>query len=357
MGIGTFNLIMSLLPPNGFFRLLELIGVGKNKETGLNELVNLYLDKDALHQFLTSIILLGYNLVITYFLGKPTDKELCKAILEEKLAKYPKGGLFAFFQGRYHFLQGELPEAISWYKKSIDPQDKWHQLNHLAYWELLWSNLLSLNWKEAQNYSNLLFEESNWSKCTYAYQRAAILCHSQDELTQDQKETQIWLMENIPKWKQRIAGKSIPLEKFAVYKAQRFIEQGNYLVLPGIELIYAWNGFKILGQSSSLIEPIFELVEKAEAKVKQERDKPFYEDNICLVMFLKGVCLRYLKPQKAQEYFRNVIECHEKLKGDTYLVPYANYELALLLKDAGNFSEAFELLETTKKNYKDYKLK
>merc|ERR1719410_1474688 len=105
MGIGTFNLIMSLLPPNGFFRLLELIGVGKNKETGLNELVNLYLDKDALHQFLTSIILLGYNLVITYFLGKPTDKELCKAILEEKLAKYPKGGLFAFFQGRVNYLK------------------------------------------------------------------------------------------------------------------------------------------------------------------------------------------------------------------------------------------------------------
>ena len=76
-------------------------------------------------------------------------------------------------------------------------------------------------------------------------------------------------MENIPKWKQRIAGKSIPLEKFAVYKAQKFIEQGNYLVLPGIELIYVWNGFKILDQSSSLIEPIFELVEKAETKVKQ----------------------------------------------------------------------------------------
>jgi len=43
-----------------------------------------------------------------------------------------------------------------------------------------------------------------------------------------------------------------------------------------------------------------------------------------------------------------VIECHEKTKGDTYLVPYANYELALLLKDAGNLSEAFELVETTK---------
>ena len=103
----------------------------------------------------------------------------------------------------------------------------------------------------------------------YAYQRAALQCQIQDELMPDEKETQIWLMKNIPKWKQRIAGKSIPIEKFAVDKAQRFIEQGNYLVLPGIELIYVSNGFKILGQSSSLIEPILELDEKAEAQVEQ----------------------------------------------------------------------------------------
>lgn len=33
---------------------------------------------------------------------------------------------------------------------------------------------------------------------------------------------------------QRIAGKSLPIEKFAMKKAIRYFEQGNRLTLPGL---------------------------------------------------------------------------------------------------------------------------
>ena len=52
------------------------------------------------------------------------------------------------------------------------------------------------------------------------------------------------------------------MEKFAVAKADRFLAQGNQLVLPALELIYVWNGFKILGKSWEMMEPVFLLVEK-----------------------------------------------------------------------------------------------
>ena len=68
---------------------------------------------------------------------------------------------------------------------------------------------------------------------------------------------------NVPKWKQRIAGKSIPMEKFAIAKSKLFLEQGNNLILPSLELIYMWNGFRTLGSRYKTIEPLYILVEKA----------------------------------------------------------------------------------------------
>ena len=76
---------------------------------------------------------------------------------------------------------------------------------------------------------------------------------------------------NVPKWKQRIAGKSIPMEKFAIAKSKLFLDQGNCLILPSLELVYMWNGFRIIGSRFETIEPIYVLVEKA---IKQhERNK------------------------------------------------------------------------------------
>ncbi len=77
-----------------------------------------------------------------------------------------------------------------------------------------------------------------------------------------------FLFRNVPKWKQRIAGKSVPMEKFAVRKAERFFDQDCYLVLPGLELIYMWNGYALLGQDFRLIERMYVLVEKEKKKVE-----------------------------------------------------------------------------------------
>ena len=61
------------------------------------------------------------------------------------------------------------------------------------------------------------------------------------------------------------------MEKFAVAKADRFLAQGNQLVLPALELIYVWNGFKILGKSWEMMEPVFLLVEKCLKDIELEK--------------------------------------------------------------------------------------
>lgn len=81
--------------------------------------------------------------------------------------------------------------------------------------------------------------------------------------------------------KQRIAGKSLPMEKFAVKKAQRFLAQGNHLALPALELIYIWNNFRILGQQYKLVEPMFVLIEQTMKRLEQ------HKGNIPLMLWLR----------------------------------------------------------------------
>lgn len=357
LGVGSFNLLISLLPSR-IMKVLEFIGFGGSREAGIRELNKVYMEKDGLRQNLACLVLLGYNLVVSFFLGNECNVELCKNILDEKLTKYPNGSFFLFFKGRFHFIQCEMKRAIQWYKNSCDSQDEWPQLHHVCYWELIWSNQFNQDWWEAYHYASFLFEESKWSKCFYAYQKSVMLCMVQDELTEAQREEQITLMKNVPSWKQRIAGKSLPMEKFAVRKADRFITQGHFLVLPAIELIYVWNGFRILGQSWKTIEPLYILIGKAEAKAIAEKDKRmFFQEDIALITLLKGMCLKYMKsPLQAEECFKFVINQQSQLQRDTYLVPYAQFELALIIKSDGNLSESLELLEKTKNSYKDYLL-
>jgi len=66
---------------------------------------------------------------------------------------------------------------------------------------------------------------------------------------------------DLPKYKQRIAGKSLPMEKFAVKRSQRFTNQNNRLFMPAIELLYLWNLFKVFGKSKSLCDNLYRLID------------------------------------------------------------------------------------------------
>jgi len=76
---------------------------------------------------------------------------------------------------------------------------------------------------------------------------------------------------------------------------------------------------------------------------------PFYYDNTCLLLLLKGMCLRYMKRAgEAEECFRKVISLQKELKDDTWLPPYATYELGVLHWAEGRNDKAIVALENSK---------
>lgn len=125
------------------------------------------------------------------------------------------------------------------------------------------------------------------------------------ELTASEKRTIDKLMQDVPVYKQRIAGKSLPMEKFAVRRAERYFQTGK-LVLPAIELMYLWNLFKITAKKFSLADGIFKIIEKTIDGMENNPDDPlrkFEVDNKALLLLLKGACMRHMKsPLQAIEW-------------------------------------------------------
>lgn len=74
-------------------------------------------------------------------------------------------------------------------------------------------------------------------------------------------------MMQAPTFKQRIAGKSLPMEKFVIKKTERYFAQKKSLVLPIFELMYVWNLFRIVGKRQDLMLNMFKVIEEAEKKL------------------------------------------------------------------------------------------
>lgn len=154
---------------------------------------------------------------------------------------------------------------------------------------------------------------NQWSKACYSYGMA--VCLLEIGGTGNIKEA-TKLMEQVPSLRQKIAGKSIPLEviilpsssclanvmfyqKFVARKARKYQTQGR-LALPVLELGYLFLAIahapRIVVTTKMLPE-----VEKLLAKLKEHESDPKkyekgqgYADDLCLAKFLEGVCCRYV---------------------------------------------------------------
>ena len=105
------------------------------------------------------------------------------------------------------------------------------------------------------------------------------------------------LMHKVPSLKLKVAGKSLPMEKFAISKANRFLEQKNCLVLPVLEIIYVWNQFDIFGKSEIMTKKVDELIDQCLEKITElgkDTTHQFYNENLALCKLLKGKCFKFM---------------------------------------------------------------
>ncbi|XP_054583634.1 tetratricopeptide repeat protein 39B [Eptesicus fuscus] len=359
LGIGAFNLMLSLLPAR-IIRLLEFIGFSGNRELGLLQLQEGASGR-SMRSPLCCLTILSFHTYISLILGTgEVNLVEAESLLAPFLQQFPNGSFMLFYHARIELLKGNVEEAQEIFRKCISVQEEWKQFHHLCYWELMWINIFQQNWMKAYYYSDLLCKESKWSKATYVYLKAAILSMLPEEEVEATKENVVTLFRQVDSLKQRIAGKSIPTEKFAVRKSRRYsasLPAPVKLVLPALEMMYIWNGFPVVSKREDLSENLLLTVEKAEATLQNQNCSDYLVDDECLLKLLKGCCLKNLqRPLQAELCFNHVIQSEKLLKFDHYLVPFTLFELAFLYKSQGEIDKAFKTLETARNNYKDYSM-
>ncbi|XP_073419763.1 tetratricopeptide repeat protein 39A isoform X3 [Dendrobates tinctorius] len=360
LGVGAFNLTLSMLPTR-ILRLLEFVGFSGNKDYGLSQLQ----EGAAGHSFralLCTLLLLCYHTFLSFVLGTGKGNvEEAEKLLEPYLKRYPKGVIFLFFAGRIEEIKGNIDLAIQRFEECCEAQQTWKQFHHMCYWQLMWCFTYKQQWKMAYFYADLLSKENSWSKATYVYMKAAYLSMFEEDDTKPFGEDEVKLFRQVPSLKVKIAGKSLPTEKFTIRKTRRYQAQNPVsLSIPPLEMMYIWNGYAVLGKQRVLTEKMLLTLSKAEENLKgQERasENDFLRDDQCLIKLLKGLCFKYLdRIEEAEDCFKYIHENEKKIKYDEYLIPNALLELALLYLQTDRREEAIKLLENAKHNYKNYSM-
>ena len=223
-------------------------------------------------------------------------------------------------------------------------------------------------WKDAHDQFAILAEENNWSKAVYNYGRAANLYESAQGTKQKAMSEAGEIFDRVPNLTQKIAGKSIPMEKFVARKSKKFATY-NRLLLPGLEFAYVYHclsnapRYILCDEALVMVSDALTDLHAVEDPSQYFSGEEYYDD-LCLAHFLRGVCLKYIAcperhskvrpkespiPQdeaaeQAEISFRTVLQHGHQLKLDHWLVYFAHYELGRLYAGRGRIEEAKEQL-------------
>ncbi|KAI0032001.1 hypothetical protein K488DRAFT_50862 [Vararia minispora EC-137] len=374
LGVGMSNIILSLLPSR-LISVIELFGYKGDRRLGLELLLKaggwskdsdgpaIGREEEGVRRSICDLALIIFHLVLSTFTSDGVDISIAAKIIDWNLKRYPNGVFFLFGQGRVALVRSRPREAIAAYERACAAQTQYRNMHHISFWEIscaqlaLWDIAASLaRWR-------ILAEESTWSKATYTYAVAACLLQLGGEKN---TEEALALVKRVPNLRQRIAGKSIPLEKFVARKARKAQAQRG-LVLPALELAAVF-GAIAHAPRDVLHAHMLPTVAAARAALDAEADKARsgYWDDVCLARFLEGMCLRFLAYEdaealvepdvpmpmpveeataRARAAFEAVFADGTRIELDHYLVYFAHFEYGRLLARSGEKERAREQLE------------
>ncbi|ORX51938.1 hypothetical protein DM01DRAFT_1307105 [Hesseltinella vesiculosa] len=315
-GMAGFNLFLSAVP-EFILKLLEFVGFTGDRALGITAspwaagpTLRLQNQKkqspdEGLRRQFCDLVLVGYNLIVSKLAWLSyVDESLGNQILDYSLLQYPNGMVFLALKGRHLATQRRLEEAKDHYQRAKDAQSFLPQLGHVCYWELGTLALVEQDWRKAHDNFRVLLKENRWSRCVFAYMQGLTLyLMALDNCPPGEKrsrlmDTSAQLMDKVTSLKQKIAGRSIFIEKFVARKARKFGLQGKRLLFPDLEILYAIGALELMP-----VALIQKNLGRINATLKRlENSRSYYvHDDIALSQLLRAVLFRLLLEQQEMD--------------------------------------------------------
>ncbi|CCM00537.1 uncharacterized protein FIBRA_02571 [Fibroporia radiculosa] len=380
LGVGMLNVILSLMPSK-LLTVMEMFGYTGDRHVGLEYLMRsggwtagsdepaVSLESEGIRRSICDMSLLIFHLVLSSVTFDGVDIDMAQKILNYHVKRYPNGVFFLFGQGRLSLCRGQPAEAITYYTKAVEAQNQYRNMHHISNWEIAVASLALWDIEESLRCWQILTAEATWSKAVYAYGTAVCLLQLGDD---KRREDAAKLMAKVPQLRQRIAGKSIPMEKYIARKARKFQDQGGRLALAALELAYIFLAIArapreiIVSKMLPLVAEMLATLQVHQADPSKYEQGTGYWDDLCLTYFLQGICLRYVAYPDADAVtdpdekaligqaeaerdallaFEAVFTNGTKVTLDHHLIYYAHYEYGRLLACKGDKEGARKHLE------------
>lgn len=271
------------------------------------------------------------------------------------MADFPDGAFDLYWAARYEQVVGNADRAVQLFEKSIKSQSELLQVHNMCRWDLLWVYAMRGDWKAAALNANLLVQDCAWSRATNMYQFACFQYMIMEEENRPELRPLVTeSMRRVIELRTRYAGKTMPPEKFAIIKAQRYLDGEQEMVLPVYELFYIWNIFGNSRENFQILEPIVAHIERKMKEMKQHQRTSIGE-SIFVLLLLKGVCLRCMRRrEEALVCFSEVLKNQDLIELESYVPPHAAFERGLTLLEMGCHEEAKLWLEKARDQYSGF---
>jgi tetratricopeptide (TPR) repeat protein len=244
LGVGGFNLILSILPDK-ILRIFEIIGFTGHRDFGLQCLsigaawpeteltpvtskrrlkakkaVNFFSEAFAgesglgSRKFICDMMLTLYHVLLSTMVQLPgCDFPLASKVVKSNLEQHPRSFIYLIYQGKISQAMRDARNAIQKLKDVLHIQKDWRQLSHVCFWDLGICYAAIGDWLKAAEYFDILYQENKWSKSIYLYLKAVML-YTADPVKY--KSDVAEMMHTVPTLLKKVAGKSIPLEVISI---------------------------------------------------------------------------------------------------------------------------------------------